>query len=154
MMLQMSSMMGQSDGLPPFGLVGPGGFPAPGSPSGGFPAPGTPGNATNPSSPATGSPPGQAIPSLASIFGASAGPAGTAPAGAGAAPLFGSFDPALMQQLLSGGGGPVGGINIPFGGFGGGNSAPVTPQDTRPPEERFQAQLQVGSSSDQYRGFG
>jgi len=137
MMLQMSSVMGQSGGLPL------GGFPAPGNPSGGFPAPGTPGNATNPSSPASGSPPAQTLPSLASLFGPGAG-AGTAPDGAGAASPFGSFDPALMQQLFSGGGGPGGGASMPFGlgGFGGGNAAPVMPQDTRPPEERFQVQLQ------------
>jgi ubiquilin len=153
MMLQMSSMMGQS---------GVGGFPAPGNPSGGFPAPGLPGNATNPSSPASGSPPAQALPSLLSLFGgAGAGTAsGTAPDGAGAASPFGSFDPALMQQLFSGGGGGLGGgAGIPFGpggfgGFGGGNAAPVTPQDPRPPEERFQVQLQVGSSSNQHSGFG
>lgn len=144
-MLQMSSMMGQSGGLP-FG-----GFPAPGNPSGGFPAPGMPGNATNPSSPASGSPPAQALPSLASLFGAGAGAgtvSGTASDGAGAAPPFGSFDPALIQQLLSGSGGPGGGAGIPFGlGFGGGNAAQAV-SDTRPPEERFQAQLQVSSFLD------
>jgi len=128
MMLQMSSMMGQSGGLP-FG----------GNPSGGFPAPGMPGNATNPSSPAPDSPPAQALPSLASLFSGGAG-VGTAPDGAGAAPPFSSFDPALMQQLLSGSG-VLGGGAGGLGGFGGGNAAQAV-SDTRPPEERFQVQLQ------------
>jgi ubiquilin len=139
-MLQMSSMMTQS-GMAPFGGMGAGGFPAPGNPTGGFPAPGTPGNAANNSDPASGLPPAQAIPSLASLFGA--GPAastGTAPNGAGAIP---PFDPAMMQQLLGGGAGGGGaGAPFGFGGFGGGGAAPATPSDTRPPEERFQAQLQ------------
>ncbi|EKM61537.1 uncharacterized protein PHACADRAFT_190707 [Phanerochaete carnosa HHB-10118-sp] len=45
------------------------------------------------------------------------------------------FDPAAMQQMLGmlGGGG--------MGAFGGG-VPPASPVDTRPPEERFQVQLQ------------
>ena len=49
------------------------------------------------------------------------------------------MDPAMMQQLMGAFGGPGG------GGMGGGGlfGAPATPADTRPPEERFQTQLQV-----------
>ncbi|KAF9646663.1 hypothetical protein BDM02DRAFT_2982101 [Thelephora ganbajun] len=46
------------------------------------------------------------------------------------------FDPAMMQQLMGAFGGPGGGLG---GGLFG---APATPADTRPPEERFQTQLQ------------
>lgn len=132
MMLQMSAMMHE-------GGAG-GGFPAPGNP-GGFPAPGMPGNAPNDAgSPAPGSP--AANPPFASMFGANGGTTG----GAGGA---GGFDPAIMQQLFgmgagAGGGGaasdgapnPFGAAANPFGTFGG------APADTRPPEERFQLQLQ------------
>ncbi|PIL31037.1 hypothetical protein GSI_05732 [Ganoderma sinense ZZ0214-1] len=61
--------------------------------------------------------------------------------GAGAAPPppppGGMFDPAMMQQMLAafGGGGAGAGA---LGGFG----APTAPADSRPPEERFQVQLQ------------
>jgi len=145
MMLQMSSAMGQSN-MAPFGGWGAGGFPALGNPAGGFPAPGMPGNATNPGNPAPGLQSAQAIPSLASLFGAGAGAApstGTSPDNAGAASPFGAFNPALMQQLLSGAAG--GGAGGPFGlggGGGGGSAAPAAPSDTRPPEERFETQLQ------------
>ena len=44
------------------------------------------------------------------------------------------FDPAMMQQLMGTFGAPGGG-----GLFG----APAAPADTRPPEERFQTQLEV-----------
>lgn len=45
----------------------------------------------------------------------------------------------MMQQLMGAFGGAGG------GGMGGGGlfGAPATPADTRPPEERFQTQLQV-----------
>ena len=68
--------------------------------------------------------------------------AGTGPAATGAAapppppPPGGMLDPALMQQMLAAfGGGGGGGL----GGFG----SPLAPADSRPPEERFQVQLQV-----------
>ncbi|TBU25870.1 hypothetical protein BD311DRAFT_668775 [Dichomitus squalens] len=94
---------------------------------------------------------------------AGAGATGTG-AGTGAVPLppsGGLFDPAVMQQMLAafGGGGagasPFGGLGAganPFGGAGAGANpfgglgafgAPAAPADTRPPEERFQVQLQV-----------
>jgi len=60
-------------------------------------------------------------------------PAGAGAAGAGSP--FGMIDPALMQQILGGlGGGPPGFASPPV--------ASTTPADTRPPEERFQTQLQ------------
>ena len=46
---------------------------------------------------------------------------------------FGMVDPALVQSLLGGMGG--------FGGFPS-SGAPAQPADSRPPEERFQVQLQ------------
>ncbi|KAI0829113.1 hypothetical protein BC628DRAFT_1199794 [Trametes gibbosa] len=71
----------------------------------------------------------------------------------------GMFDPAVMQQMLAalgGGGAGAGGVPpSPFGGLGGyggglggglggmgGFGAPPAPADSRPPEERFQVQLQ------------
>lgn len=51
-----------------------------------------------------------------------------------------SFDPAMMQQLM-GGWGNQGGAGLGSGLFG--TPATPAPTDTRPPEERFQTQLQV-----------
>jgi ubiquilin len=62
------------------------------------------------------------------------------PAGAGAGAAAGNplaMDPAAMQQMLSMMGGMGGGG---MGGMGGETPALA---DTRPPEERFQVQLQV-----------
>jgi ubiquilin len=58
------------------------------------------------------------------------------------------LDPALMQQMLfsgSFGGGAPGAAGTAGPGFGGlgGFGAPTPPADTRPPEERFQVQLQA-----------
>ena len=64
-------------------------------------------------------------------------PTGTTP---GSPPPNPFLDPAMMQQLLALGG-PGGG-----GGLGGLFGAPPTPADTRPPEERFQVQLEVSFS--------
>ncbi|KAF4573595.1 hypothetical protein AB1N83_012153 [Pleurotus pulmonarius] len=147
-MLQMASILegGGGGGLGgmggplgnPFGqLGGAGGFPAPGVPNTGATspaatqAPGTTGSAPAPFNMFTGA-----------GAGAGAGAAGTGGAGAGMPP----FNPALMQQILAGGGGPFGGLGGGLGGFGGGlgglGGAPPAPADTRPPEERFQVQLQ------------
>ena len=109
------------------------GSPFGGGMGGGFPAPGNPGGAPNPTIPAIGAAPqspGQDVSNLVSPLGG---------AGAGAVP---QFDPAAMQQMLGmlGGGGIGAGANAFGGGFGG---APAAPADTRPPEERFQVQLQV-----------
>ncbi|KAI0352200.1 hypothetical protein OH77DRAFT_1409673 [Trametes cingulata] len=78
--------------------------------------------------------------------GAGAGTGGTA--GAGAAPQLGN--PAIFEQLLAsfagaGGAGAGAPAANPFAGLGGLGAfgAPPAPADTRPPEERFQVQLQV-----------
>ena len=62
-------------------------------------------------------------------------PTGTTP---GSPPPNAFPDLAMMQQLLALGGSGGGG-----GGLGGLFGAPPTPADTRPPEERFQVQLEV-----------
>ncbi|KAG6380565.1 hypothetical protein JVT61DRAFT_4928 [Boletus reticuloceps] len=119
-MMQMSAMMRDAGpGGAGFGGAGaavPGAFPLPGVPSG---AAGT--GATNPTSLSTTTQPG------------------TAGAGAnvGAMP-----NPALLQALL--GAGPFGGAGLggPGGGLGSFGAPPAAPADTRPPEERFQVQLQ------------
>ncbi|EGN93572.1 hypothetical protein SERLA73DRAFT_97505 [Serpula lacrymans var. lacrymans S7.3] len=138
-MLQMASALRETGG------GGGGGFPNPfgAAPGGGFPAPGFPSTGvTNASSTPQ---PQQAAPNApfpaffppfapTSPPAAGAANAGTNPANGGAgAPPLGMFDPAMMQQLFAGGG--MGGA----GGFGG---VPPTPSDARPPEERFQVQLQ------------
>ena len=102
-------------------MLNSGGF---GGAAGGFPAPGIPGaNTTSPST-NTNFP--------AAPFNMFAPPAAGVSPGAGvgsAANPFG-MDPAAMQQL--------------FGMMGGGAQMPApAPADTRPPEERFQVQLQV-----------
>jgi len=146
MMLRMSAMMNGGAGGAGGGAGGMGGMFG-GAPS--FPAPGTPGGAstTTPSasndSTATGT--------------------GAAGAGAGAAnPLNSLFgNPAMMQQmqqmLAAGGGGGFGGGGLGagagagaggfgglggLGGLGGFGAPPAAPADSRPPEERFQVQLQ------------
>ena len=53
------------------------------------------------------------------------------------------FDPAMMQQLMGTFGAPGGGGLFGAPGGGGLFGAPATPVDTRPPEERFQIQLEV-----------
>jgi ubiquilin len=120
-MLQMSAMMreGGAGGGNPFGAAGG---------AGGFPAPGTPGGTVSPVNPTAGSLPAQGMAPFASMFGPGAGTGGASPAGAG-------FDPAMMQQLF----GMGAGAGNPFGG----SAATAPPADTRPPEERFQVQLQV-----------
>lgn len=71
----------------------------------------------------------QMLGGLGGMSGAGAGSPGGAGAGAG-------FNPFM---------GVGGGWGAPGGGFGGmgGAASPATPSDTRPPEERFQVQLQV-----------
>lgn len=69
--------------------------------------------------------------------GAAAGADGAATAGAGAGAGAGGMNANSManfMQMMGGGG---------FGGLGGGNafSAPAEPEDTRPPEERYESQL-------------
>ncbi|KAJ3481780.1 hypothetical protein NLI96_g7435 [Meripilus lineatus] len=117
MMLQMSSMMGPGAG----GGLG-GGFPAPGFPSTASQTQGA--NPTTTPQTGAGATPTPPV-NLFNPFGIpppAAGGTGANPPGAG---LFG--DPAMMQQMLS---------------ALGGAPSPAAPADTRPPEERFQVQLQ------------
>ena len=108
-------------------------FPAPGNPNASSTTPST--TTSNTTSPTTPSP-------AANPFGMF-GRAG----GAGGNP-FGAPDPALMQQLLGGGGfggaGGSGGCGAPGGG--GFEGVPAVPPDMRPLEESFEVQLQ-------YMGF-
>ncbi|KIJ66634.1 hypothetical protein HYDPIDRAFT_86221, partial [Hydnomerulius pinastri MD-312] len=128
-MLQMASAF-RGMGGDPFGGNAFGGGAAGG---GGFPAPGLPstGTTTAPSTTSTGAqqqpPPNP--------FGSFFPPPQPGTAGTGAVPPM--FDPAMMQQMQAALGG-YGGL----GGFGGGFGAPAAPAETRPPEERFQSQLQ------------
>lgn len=94
--------------------------------SGGFPAPGIPNTtplSNNPSAP----------------FNLFAPP--TVGAGAGAGGGMFNMDPAAMQQMLGvmGGMGDLDGWGAP--------ALPAVPADARPPEERFQVQLQVSVST-------
>ncbi|KAJ6619703.1 hypothetical protein B0H10DRAFT_2024528 [Mycena sp. CBHHK59/15] len=108
-----------------------------------FPAPGIPGSTPSTNTPAAA----PAAPAFPNLFGAGGGAGRPA------------FDPALLAQLMGGAppAAPVAGASAGgqapnpqmdpamlyqlLGGFGG-PAAPQTPSDTRPPEERFQVQLQ------------
>lgn len=133
MMMQMSNLMNGG------GAGGPGAFPAPGVPGatatqgGGAPSPGA-APFFNPWVPTSSTSPGG---TPAAGTGAAAGAAAGAPPN----PFASMFDPAMMQQMMGamGGGGFGGGLGGGLGGFG----ATAAPADTRPPEERFQVQLQV-----------
>lgn len=157
MMLQMSSMMGGGPG----GGIGAGGFPMPG-------APGSGGTNTTDAQGSTGSPTGGSPippplfnplffpppPAGANAQGADGATGTGAGAGAGAAtgapssPFANMLDPAAMQQMLGMLGGGAGGLP----GMGAFGVPPATPTDTRPPEERFQVQLQVHLTSDMSAG--
>lgn len=160
-----SSLFG---GMPPmpFGLLGPGAFGAGTGAAAGNPTSGT-GSAgtTSPTgaqpqnlfaqaaagggaSPAAGTGATPALNPLAALMGAGApgasGAGATAAGGAAGSPAspnaaanpFGMVDPNLLQQMFGGFGG---------GGWPGSRAAPAAaPADSRPPEERFQVQLQVG----------
>lgn len=121
----------------------------------GVPSPNAPQTQQNPSLSSTtaGSTPSTTAagttPNLNTI--ANQGGAGTRLPGAGASGSpFGMIDPALMQQLMGmgsfGGGLGAGGLGaggLGAGGFGAFGGSPTPPADTRAPEERFEAQLQV-----------
>ncbi|KAF9032792.1 hypothetical protein BJ165DRAFT_1516848 [Panaeolus papilionaceus] len=150
-MLRMASAMRGAGFAPP-------GF---GAPQSSFPAPGIPGNVSNSTStdtasagsntttsPSTG--PGATTGQqpnpfslLAGLSALGAPPAsGNNTTGTGTNPPpnpFG-FDPALMQQMLAFGS-PFGPGAGGLGSYGAGGAAPQ-PADSRPPEERFQVQLQ------------
>lgn len=123
-MLQMSTLMQEMGG----GAT-PGGFPGMGDGLGGLGGLGGTANPiTTPNQTTNANTPGQ-----------TPGTTGTTnPTGnTTGSPLPNPFlDPAMMQQLLAFGG-PGG--RGPGGLFG----APATPTDARPPEERFQTQLEV-----------
>ncbi|KAF9073315.1 hypothetical protein BDP27DRAFT_1391088 [Rhodocollybia butyracea] len=140
-MLRMSAMM-NGGGM---GGMGGGGGMFGSAPS--FPAPGTPGGAPagtaspGDSNATPGTAPGSTGAGAANPLGMfGAGTPGSP--GAGAANPFGMLgNPAMMQQMqqmLAAGGGLGGGLGGGMGGFG----APAAPADSRPPEERFQVQLQ------------
>jgi len=106
-----------------------------------FPAPGNPNaNSTTPSTttPNTTSLTTTTTSPAANPFGMFGGAGG-----AGGNPF--DADPALTQQFLIGGGfGGAGGFSgCCAPGTGGFRSAPAVPADMRPPEERFQIQLQI-----------
>ena len=141
-MLRMASAF--QGGSSPYGAFG--------APPAAFPAPGTPN--VNPTNTATGpaSPTSTTATTTPSTTAPSTGspplnPFAMFPPSAAGAGGGGGFNPALMQQMLAasnamGQGGAAGG----WGGFGGpgfGMGSPPAPTDTRPPEERFQVQLQV-----------
>ena len=79
-----------------------------------------------------------------SLSGTPAG--GPASPGAAAVPPFGAPNPNLLAQMLGMGGGAAG-MYPPFGSPFGATGAPPPPTDSRPPEERFQTQLQVCACS-------
>ncbi|KAJ8082806.1 hypothetical protein PM082_008662 [Marasmius tenuissimus] len=129
MMFNMSAAM--RGGGSPFDSFasggGPGAFPAPGIPGGGATNTAnanTTTGSTNTSTPGTGVNPASPPPN----------------------PFL---NPAMMQQMMSamggaagGGGGGGGAAANPWGGLGGFGATPPPPADSRPPEERFQTQLQ------------
>ena len=147
-MLRMASAFG---GPSPFGTGGYGGFGSPfGAAQPAFPAPGTPN--TNPANPAN--PASPASPTTATTPPTTAPSAGSPPLNPflfGAPPgAAGGYNPALMQQMLAASHAMSQGANAAggWGGFGAGGygmgAPPIpVPSDTRPPEERFQVQLQV-----------
>jgi ubiquilin len=131
--MQMSAAMRGAGGSP-FGMLGSmGGGSA-------FPAPGLP--TTGGAASTTTAPPAFGI--------QTAGTPGTGAAQPATNDPFGMGDPAAMlrqmQQMQAlfgtpGAGAGAGGAANPFG-FGGFGAPPAAPADTRPPEERFQVQLQ------------
>ncbi|GJE89549.1 ubiquitin domain-containing protein [Phanerochaete sordida] len=157
MMLQMSNMMGGMPGGAGAG-AGAGGFPMPGMPGGagqdGANAQGAPGSPGGSVPPPMFNPFFFPPPPTAAAQGTGAAPGATPAGGAAAGPTAGSpptnpyggmFDPAAMQQMLGmlgGAGGGLGGAGGLGGGLGGFGAAPAAPADSRPPEERFQVQLQ------------
>jgi len=148
--LQMSNMLrdaGLGGGGGGFGMpLGNSSFPAPGSPSTNAP---TGLSTTSPSSASptsinpntTGTTPLNPFALLGGFPVPAPGAAGatTGTPVANSTPGFG-FDPALMQQMLGMGalGGPGAGGLGSYGSLGGS----LPPSDIRPPEERFQVQLQ------------
>jgi ubiquilin len=155
-MMQMSQMMngGAGGGFGGFGGGGAANFPAPGMPTAGAEgaAPVT-GATVTPG--ATG-----AAPNPFAMWGGGAGAGAGVGAGGAQNPLQALQQMQALQNMFGGmqgagaGAGAAGGVGSPgaggmpnlgaFGGWGGagGFGAPAAPTDTRPPEERFQVQLE------------
>ncbi|KAF4621792.1 hypothetical protein D9613_012200 [Agrocybe pediades] len=124
-MLRMASML-RGAGLgpaAPFGAAPPT-FPAPGNPT----SPSQNAGTTDPATAGSQQPPINPF----NMFGAPA-PGSPGAAGAAGANPFGN-QAGMLEQMLG----------LPgLGGFGGFGAMPPPPADTRPPEERFQVQLQA-----------
>ena len=127
-MLQMSSLMHEMGAGPTTG-----GFPGMGGGMGGL---GGFGGAANP----TVTPNPTANTNTTTQTPSTPGTTNTTGTTPGSPPPNPFSDPAMMQQLMSAFGAP--------GAGGGLFGAPTAPADTRPPEERFQTQLQVSSLPD------
>jgi ubiquilin len=125
-MLQMASTLRGGD---PFGNPFGGGATG----AGAFPAPGVPSTGTTTSTTSTDGQQQSQQPPMNPFAGLFPPPQ---PGATGSGGLPNMFDPAMMQQMQAALGG--------YGGFGGGFGAPATAPaaDTRPPEERFQVQLE------------
>lgn len=146
-MLQMSTMMRDAGfgaggfGLPPSSASSS--FPAPGSPSTNSSLPFSAATPTSDNPTTTGTNPPLNPFALFGGFPVPATGAGNVPPGATTgAPGANStpglpFNPALMQQMFG-----LGAFGGPGAGGLGTYGAPAPPSDTRPPEERFQVQLQ------------
>ncbi|KAK2459534.1 hypothetical protein APHAL10511_008440 [Amanita phalloides] len=132
----LQEMMQASNAMREFGPGGPGGLMFPPL----FPTSGAPGGPAQPQTQQNTSPSaGTTAPSQPSNLFSDAATQGTVGTGQGQQPSpFGTFNPALMRQLMGMGG--LGGEGAGFNPLG--VSPPPQPTDTRPPEERFQVQLQ------------
>ncbi|EIN03536.1 hypothetical protein PUNSTDRAFT_109298 [Punctularia strigosozonata HHB-11173 SS5] len=164
--MQMSQLMQDSGVAPPgagspFGGLGGGmfgagasSFPAPGVPNAGAaPAAGTETQAGSTAFSTTPAPGGTSSTSPASSAAPGSPPVNPFAALGGGAGAGGLFNPEMLQQMqtLFGAGGGAGGLGglggLGAGGLGSwgaglGAGAPPAPADARPPEERFQVQLQ------------
>jgi len=111
-MVNMANMMREFQGG---GVSSAGGPINPFAPQPSFPAPGVPGQTSSTTHPSTLTPPSSTTSNNPNSPNAPLSPF--------------ALNPALMQQLLSGG---LGGV-----------ASPLSPADTQSPEERYQVQLQV-----------
>lgn len=136
-------MLRESGGMPPGMGPGPGLFGAP--PPNANPSAAPPTAGSNPSTNAPFNPSlWPPFPQPGQTTGAGAPTAGVPTPAGGVGAGTGAVDPALIQQILGGLGAGAGGGGLPgFGGAGGFGATPPQPADSRPPEERFQVQLQV-----------
>ena len=144
--MQQARQLEQMGMMPPGGLGGLGGFGNMGGGAGGVDPWGAAFGGGQQQQGGAQAATGEAPRGPTNLFNQSAQPGNAAGPGAGAGqagqmPDFG----ALQQMLGQMGGGGGAGAGAPFGGFGGfggaGSPPPAQPQDNRPPEERFAAQL-------------